>query len=193
MFRIIQAIIFSLMRMFQAAGRSIWDAFDWSIRTTCRLLDSAVSMVSGGGGAVPAPPVKDMKAALPQIDTITQARELAKGEGKAAEIINRQSLAQQAMTFAMLSEDERMSADLSLLSEDQVDWLNGLSEGQLRSIADATEQRVAAALAGEAKALVAIRSVNEPEPEAETVLSARIAAFRAGNLALDRPLAFAIH
>ncbi|CAN7257354.1 hypothetical protein LJR098_001052 [Rhizobium sp. LjRoot98] len=193
MFRFIQAILMGIMRIFQTTAQSIWDAFDWSIRTSGRLIDAAVSMVTGGGGVGPAPPVKDMKAALPQIDTITQARELAEGEGKAAEIINRQSPAQQAMTFAMMSEDDRMSADLSLLSDDQIDWLNGLSEGQLRSITDATEQRVTAALAGEPKALVAIRSVNEPEPEAETILGTRIAAFRAGNLALDRPMAFALH
>lgn len=194
MFRILQAILF-VMQLLMSAAQSAFEVFDWSVRTAGKLADSAIDIVTGPfrGGPAAAPPVKDLKMALPTVEAITQARDLAKGEGKAAEIINRQSPAQQAQVFASMSEDDRMSADLSLLSDVQVDWLNGLSEGQLRVVAEASERRVSAALEGEPNALVAIRSVGESESEPETALAARIAAFRAGRPAVDRPVAFAIH
>lgn len=195
MFRILQMIVLAILRTFASTAKSIFDFLDYSLRATGKALDAAISiplrLFGGGGGPIPAPPIKDLKAALPTVEAITKARELAKGEGKAADIINRQSPAQQAQVFASTSEDDRMSADLSLLSDVQVDWLNGLSEGQLRAVADTTERRVSAALEGVPNALVAIRSVGETEPE--TVLGVRIAAFRAAKLTQDRPLAFAIH
>ncbi|MGO4569054.1 hypothetical protein AB4Z52_29405 [Rhizobium sp. 2YAF20] len=171
MFRFLQAIINALINLTMAAINTATGFLDWLL---ARL---AI------GGAPPAAPVQDIEAALPDPEKLTEARDLEVGKAKTVDNIFKRSPEMQVKIFAGMCEVDRLSADLTLLSEDQVGWLLDLNDAQLKAVSETSDRRVAAALAGEPNALTAILSVNQRDPVTETALAARITAFRAGTLA----------
>ncbi|OCP08005.1 MULTISPECIES: hypothetical protein [unclassified Ensifer] len=169
----------AIFRAIAMALQSVW----WLLMQGGHAIDWTINKLFGGGGPAPAP-VPNLKIALDDPEEkIVQAQEMVKGVVRAAETISKMSPAIQAQVFASMPAKDRGLADLSLLSDDQVDWLNGLVEGQLRIVAESSERRVEAALNGDRNSLPAILSVGQPDPESETALAARIAAKRLGNLA----------
>jgi hypothetical protein len=130
--------------------------------------------------------------ALPEPERLQRAEELAAGEVKAVDNLMTRSPAQQAQIFSSMDKEDRILADLSLLRPDQIDWLNSLQEGQLRMIAEATERRVSAALAGEHNAMPAILSVGQSAPNDETTFAHRLAAKRASQLLPTHPPAYGL-
>ncbi len=148
------------------------------------------SWVFGGAAAASAPalPLPNLAVALPDADRLVQARDLERGKAKAADHILKQSPELQVKIYASMSEDDRLTADLTLLSPDQVDWLMNLSDAQLKAVAATSDRRVAAALAGEHNAITAVKSVNQLEPiEEQSVLARRMAAFRGSAFTVAPP------
>ncbi len=144
-----------------------------------------IKRLFGGGAEAPAEPIKDLAAALPDESQIVEARDLERGKANAAEYINKLSPELQVKMFAGMSDEDRLQADLSLLTPDQQGWLIDMSNDQLKHISETGEQRIAAALRGEKNALTAIRSVGqveEPAPDTQTVLERRITACRAAKM-----------
>ncbi|MBX5160397.1 hypothetical protein HJB89_25265 [Rhizobium sp. NZLR8] len=174
--RFIMAIVQAILQ-FMAAGLNTATAFlDW---LTSRL---------SGGGAAPAAPVANLEMALPEPERLGRAEELAAGEAKAVEVINnRLTPAQQVQVFASMPVEDRILADLSALTKDQIDWLNVLTDDQLQVVKEATERRVAAALDGKPHSLMAILSVGQSAPKDDTVFAHRLAAKRASQPALTHP------
>jgi len=153
------------------------------------------SWVFGGATAASAPalPLPNLQMALPDAGRLVQARDLERGKAKAAERILKQSPEIQVKIFASMAEDDRIAADLTLLSGPQVDWLMNLTSAQLKAVASTSDRRVAAALAGERNAIVAVRSVGQSEPTDEkSVLARRMAAFR-GSAITAAPPSYALN
>ncbi|TAW65457.1 hypothetical protein ELI15_14280 [Rhizobium ruizarguesonis] len=172
MFRFIAAVVQALIQL-MASGVGAGIAF----------LDWLAGRLSGGGAGAPASPIPDLAMALPDGDRIEQAKELQRSENNAVDMLAKQVMtpAQQAQAFAMMTLEDRGLADISKLTDQQVDWLYSLHEEQLRIVVDASERRVADALAGKPKALMAILSVGE-EPYVElTPFAHRLAAKRAAS------------
>lgn len=177
----LRAILNAIMQ----ALMSPWHLLIWGAGAVDRLF-------GGGAGNAPAPPVDNLETALPEPERLQRAEELAAGEVKAVDNLMTRSPAQQAQIFASMEPEDRILADLSLLRPDQIDWLNGLKDGQLRMIAETTEKRVAAALAGEPKAMPAILSVGQSAPQDETSFAHRLAAKRASQLSPTHPPAYSL-
>ncbi|MBX5152584.1 hypothetical protein HJB78_16560 [Rhizobium lentis] len=180
MFRFIAAVIAAIAQLFMLP-----------INTFAALLDR----LFGGGGAVPAPPIHNLEAALPDESRIDEARDLQRGQAAAADIVLKKSPELQAKIYAGMSEEDRLGADLSLLSPAQQDWLILMSDKQLKVIAETSDRRIAAALAGEHNAITAIRSVGQPEPKDDNWLDHRLAAKRAVAkvAALSSSVGYAVH
>jgi hypothetical protein len=174
MIRLIQAVIRALRNMIVAGGSAMLQVWDELFKTLAKF--------GGGGGSGIAAPEKDITAAMPSFDQLDHAKELAAGDARAVEHLVKLSPAQQVKMFASMSEADRMTADLSLLSEAQFDWVHRLSDGQLKVINDTSDRRVAAALSGEPGQLLGTKSVGEIDEEPETALGYRLAAARAGTL-----------
>ncbi len=176
-FALIQAVI-----RFMAASLSAGTAF----------LDWLASRLSGGGAGAPAAPVPNLEMALPEPERLQRAEDLAVGEVKAVDNLMTRSPAQQAQIFASMDKDDRILADLSLLRPEQIDWLVGLHEDQLRIVAEASERRVADALTGKPQSLTAILSVGQPKLNDATTLAHRLAAKRASQLSPTHPPAYGL-
>lgn len=156
------------------------------LATTLDSITELLARLFGGGGLVPAPPVKDLTAALPQIEQITQARELAKGEGKATDILIKYSPSVQIQRYAAATEDARFEIDLELLTAGQQDWLTSLSGYQLKLVSRASNRQIDAALVGMPNAIAGLDSFVEDTRPASPVLAARIKEFRAGSTTAER-------
>jgi hypothetical protein len=180
-----------MIRFIMAIVQAIAQLIASGVGAGIAFLDWLATRLSGGGSA-PASPIPNLEMALPEPERLQRAEELAAGEVKAVDNLMTRSPAQQAQIFASMDKDDRILADLSLLRPDQIDWLNGLVDGQLRMIAEAPEKRVAAALAGEHNAMPAILSVGQPKPLDETGLAHRLAAKRASQLAPTHPAAYGL-
>lgn len=155
-------------------------------------LDWLASRLSGGGVGAPASPIPNLEMALPEPERLQRAEELATGEVKAVDNLMTRSPAQQAQIFASMDKDDRILADLSLLRPEQIDWLVGLHEDQLRIVAEASERRVADALAGKPQSLTATLSVGQEPPKDETPFAHRLAAKRASQLSPTHPPAYGL-
>ncbi|MGO7353918.1 hypothetical protein ACCS66_04180 [Rhizobium ruizarguesonis] len=180
MFRFLAAVAAAIARLIMAP-----------INAIAALLDS----LFGGGSAAPAPPIPHLEAALPDEGRIDEARDLERGKAAAADVVLKQSPELQTKAYAGMSEMDRAQADLTLLSVEQQDWLFMMDDDQLKVIAETSDRRIAAALAGEHNAITAIRSVGQPEPDDNAWLGHRIDAKRAATFATapSNPTGFAIH
>jgi hypothetical protein len=179
------------MRFFQA----ILNAIMQLLMTPIHFLEWLLAKVTGTGGGAPAEPISNLEAALPDESRIDEAKDLERGKAAAADVILKQSPEMQVKMFAAMSEDERLQADLSLLTPDQTMWLLDLNDAQLKAVANASDRRVAAALAGEHNTLTAIPSVGQPEPDDNAWLGHRIEAKRAATFATapSNSLGYAVH
>jgi hypothetical protein len=172
---ILNAIMMALM--------SPWYAIVWGAGAIDRLF-------GGGAGAMPAPPIANLAGALPDVERIDQAKDLEFGKARASDAITKRSPAMQAKIYAGMTEEQRESADLTLLSPEQVFWLVNLEDKQLATFEGFSDRRIEAALKGEPDALTAILSVSQKDPMKETVFAARLAAARDMKLP---EAAYAIH
>ncbi|MBA9031722.1 hypothetical protein [Rhizobium leguminosarum] len=184
-----------MFRFLAAVVRALVELALTTINTATAFLDWLLAKLTGGGGAAPAEPVKNLEAALPDESRIDEARALERGKAAAADLILKQSPAMQVKTFASMSNKDRLQADLTLLRPDQIAWLLDLSDKQLKVVAEASDRRVAAALEGEHNALTAIRSVGKAEADDGGWLAHRITEKRATTLATapSHNLGYAIH
>ncbi|MEY9198473.1 hypothetical protein ABIA16_003589 [Sinorhizobium fredii] len=163
MFRLLAAIAVAFARLFITG----LDAFT----------DLIARLFGGGGGPLPAPPISNLQAALPQVEEITQARELAKGQGKASEMLTKMSPSLQVTRYANATEDDRFEVDLELLTPDQQDWLTGLAEPQLKLVSKASPRQIDGALAGTPCSVPGVDSVGEDLRPVNAFLASRIADF----------------
>ncbi|TAV14713.1 hypothetical protein [Rhizobium ruizarguesonis] len=171
-----------MIRFLVAVAQMIAQFIASGVGAGIAFLDWLAGRLSGGSSA-PAAPIPNLEMALPDPDRIVQAKEMQKSENAAVDMLAKQVLtpAQQAQAFAMMPFTDRGLADISKLTDEQVDWLYGLHEEQLVIVKEASERRVADALAGKPKALMATLSVGEvPEPE-KTFLAHRIEIKRAAE------------
>ncbi|CDN46813.1 hypothetical protein [Neorhizobium galegae] len=188
MFQFIVAIIRLAAQVAMSVIKSVADAFEEAWKAAAASIAAIFALpgrlLGGGGGGVPAQPIPDLKMALPDGDRIVQAADLQKSENKAVDMLAKEIMtpAQQAQAFAMMAVEDRGLADISKLTDEQIDWLYSLHEDQLRIVVDASERRVADALAGKPRALMAILSVGEEPYEQPTVFAHRLAAKRAASL-----------
>ncbi|MGO6676465.1 hypothetical protein [Rhizobium leguminosarum] len=180
MFRFLAAVAAAIARLIMAP-----------INAIAALLDS----LFGGGSAAPASPIPHLEAALPDESRIDQARDLERGKAAAADVILKQSPVMQVKTFASMSDDDRLQADLTLLREDQIGWLLDLNDRQLKAVAESSDRRIEAALNGEPNALTAIPSVGQAKANDGAWLGHRIDAKRAATVATapSNYLGYAIH
>ncbi|PDS33721.1 hypothetical protein CO665_34630 [Rhizobium anhuiense] len=162
--RFIQAILNAIMQL---------------LMTPIHFLEWLLAKVTGTGGGAPAEPISNLAAALPDESRIEEAKDLERGKAAAAVVILKQSPALQVKTFASMSDDDRLQADLSLLREDQIGWLLDLNHLQLKAVAESSNRRVEAALNGETNALTAIPSVGQAKADDGAWLGHRIEAKRA--------------
>ncbi len=168
-----------LVAIVQAIAQMIASSFTAAIA----FLDWLTGRLGGGGAGAPAAPITNLEMALPDGDRIEKAKELQRSENKAVDMLAKHVLtpAQQVQAFAQMPLEDRGLADISKLAPPQIDWLYSLHEEQLRIVAQASERRVADALAGKPKSLMATLSVGE-EPYVElTPFAHRLAAKRAAS------------
>ncbi|MBY3363730.1 hypothetical protein [Rhizobium laguerreae] len=184
-----------MFRFLAAVVRAIIELALTSINAATAFLDWLLAKLTGGGGAAPADPIRNLEAALPDEARIEEAKDLERGKAAAADVILKQSPVQQVKFFATMSEDDRAQADLSLLSEKQQDWLFNMTDDQLKVVAETSDRRVEAALNGEHNTITAIRSVGQPEADDGGWLAHRITEKRATTLATapSNQLAYAVH
>lgn len=175
----LRAILNAIMQ----ALMSPWHLLIWGAGAVDRLF-------GGGAGAMPAPPITNLAGALPDVDRLDKAKELEFGKARASDAITKRSPAMQAKLYAGMTEEQRESADLTLLSPDQVLWLLDLSDAQLATFESFSDRRLEAALKGEPNALTAILSVGQKDSAKETAFAARLAAARDMKLP---DAAYAIH
>ncbi|ARQ56916.1 hypothetical protein Kim5_CH00809 [Rhizobium sp. Kim5] len=154
---------------------SPWSALLWGA--------GALERFFGGGSDAPAAPFPHLEAELPDESSIEEARDLERGRAAAVEHIRKTSPELQVKMFAEATDEDRLQADLSLLTPEQTLWLLDMNDKQLKVVADASDRRIAAALNGEHNALTAILSVGQPEPDDTTGLVHRITAKRAATFA----------
>jgi hypothetical protein len=187
MFQLIVAIIRLAAQVAAAVIKSVADAFEQAWKAAAASIAAIFALpdrlLGSGGGGAPAQPIPDLKMALPDGDRIKQAAKLQRSENKAVDMLAKEILtpAQQAQAFAMMPIEDRGLADISKLTPKQIDWLYGLHEEQLRIVVSASERRVADALNGKPKALMAILSVGEQLYKEPTILAHRLAAKRAAS------------
>ncbi len=184
-----------MIRFLVALARAVADliAAGFQAATTfVGMIEEMMKRLFGGGGASTAAPVDNIDQALPDLDRLDRAEELAEGEVKAVDNLMTRSPAQQAQIFASMAKDDRILADLSLLQPAQVDWLNGLHDDQLRIVAEASERRVADALAGKPQSLMATLSVGQEPQIDETTFAHRLAAKRASQHPPTHPFAYSL-
>lgn len=188
MIRFLAALIRMALEFAMSVANSVADAFEQAWKAAAASIAAIFALparlLGGGGPGVPAQPIPDLKMALPDGDRIEAAKELQRSENKAVDMLAKEILtpAQQAQAFAMMPLEDRMLADISKLTSDQVDWLYSLQEEQLRIVVEASERRVADALNGKPQALMAILSVGEVPYREPTILAHRIAAKRAATI-----------
>jgi len=195
MFQFIAAIIRMVAQVAAAVAKSVMDAFEEAWKAAAASIAAIFALpgrLLGDGGAGSAAPLDNLEMALPDIDRLDRAEELAAGEVKAVDNLMTRSPAQQAQIFASMDKEDRILADLSLLRPDQVDWLNGLHEDQLRIVAEASERRVADALSGKPQSLLATLSVGQEPPTDKTTLAHRLASKRASQLTPTHPPAYGL-
>ncbi|MGO7583346.1 hypothetical protein [Rhizobium leguminosarum] len=180
MFRFLAAVAAAIARLIMAP-----------INAIAALLDS----LFGGGSAAPASPIPHLEAALPDEGRIDEARDLERGKAAAADVILKQSPVMQVKTFASMSDEDRLQADLTLLREDQIGWLLNLNDRQLRAVAVSSDRRIEAALNGEANALTAIPSVGQAKADDGAWLANRLESKRAVTLATtpSQTIGYAVH
>ncbi|TAY50921.1 hypothetical protein [Rhizobium leguminosarum] len=184
-----------MFRFLAAVVRAIIELALTSINAATAFLDWLLAKLTGGGGAAPADPVKNLEAALPDESRIDEARDLERGKAAVADHIRTMSPEMQVKLFACASEEDRLQADLSLLTPEQTTWLIDLSDDQLKYVGGTSDRRIAAALAGEHNAITAIRSVGQPEADDNAWLGHRIEAKRAVAkvTALSHNVGYAVH
>lgn len=169
-----------MIRFLVAIAQAIAQLIASGVGAGIAFLDWLASRLSRGGTA-PAASIPNLEMALPDPERIEQAKEMQRSENNAVDMLSKQVLtpAQQAQTFAMMPLEDRLLADISKLTDEQIDWLYGLHEEQLRIVVEASERRVADALNGKPQALMAIPSVGEVPYREPTILAHRLAAKRA--------------
>ncbi|ARQ58963.1 hypothetical protein Kim5_CH02920 [Rhizobium sp. Kim5] len=184
-----------MIRFLVAVVRAIIELTLAGITAATAFLDWLLTRLTGGGAEAPAEPIKNLEDALPDESRIDEAKDLERGKAAGADVILKQSPAMQVKIFAGMSESERAQADLTLLSEEQQDWLFNLTDGELQSVAETSDRRVEAALSGEHNAITAILSVGQPEPDDNAWLGHRIDAKRAATFATasSNQLGYAVH
>ncbi|WP_322886520.1 hypothetical protein U8C31_18315 [Sinorhizobium medicae] len=169
------AIVMAMANMLAAGGKGL----DWCWRRFCGLLPG------GGGGTV----MPSSKIDLPDADVVTEAREAAQEQQRAADYIL-SSPERVAQAWAQASPEHRDTIPLTKLTPDQIDWLEvHLSDDQLKVLAsEKSERKVAEALAGREDVIFGLPSVGQTKKKSDPILSDRIAAFRAGGL--EKPPAY---
>ncbi|MBX5164831.1 hypothetical protein [Rhizobium sp. NZLR4b] len=184
-----------MFRFLAAVVRAIIELALTSINAATAFLDWLLVKLTGGGGAALAEPVNNLEAALPDESRIDEARDLEREKAAVADHIRTMSPEMQVKLFACASEEDRLQADLSLLTPEQTTWLIDLSDDQLKSVGETSDRRIAAALAGEHNAITAIRSVGQPEPDDNAWLAHRIDAKRAATFATapSHNVGYAVH
>ncbi|WSG96400.1 hypothetical protein U8P76_05675 [Rhizobium johnstonii] len=184
-----------MFRFLAAVVRAIIELTLAGINSATAFLDWLLTRLTGGGAGAPAEPLKNLEGALPDESRIDEARDLERSKAAAVDVILKQSPELQAKMFASMSADERLQADLTLLTPEQTMWLIAMNEKQLKALAEASDRRVAAALAGEHNTLTAIPSVGQPEPDDNAWLGHRIEAKRAATFATapSNSLGYAVH
>lgn len=171
------------MSVTNAVADAFTEAWKAAAASIAAIFALPARLLGGGGAGVPAQPIPDLKMALPDGDRIEAAKELQRSENSAVDMLAKEILtpAQQAQAFAQMPLEDRGLADISKLTPPQIDWLYGLHEEQLRIVAEASQRRVADALAGKPKSLMATLSVGE-EPYVEmTPFAQRLAVKRAAS------------
>lgn len=170
------AILMAMMRLAEGGIKS----FEWCWRQFCGLLPW-----SGGGTVMP-----PAKLDLPDVDEAHDAKEAAASQQRAVECLL-STPERVAQAWAQASTENRDVIPLSLLTPDQIDWLEvHLTDEQLKIIAsEKSERKVAEALAGREDVIFGVPSVGQiKKKKSDPVLTDRIAAFRAGGL--ERPPAY---
>lgn len=184
MFRFLAAVVRALIELTLAG-----------MNTAIGFLDWLLTRLTGGGAGAPAEPIRNLEAALPDESRIDEAKDLERGKAAVADNIRTMSPEMQVKLFAAATEEDRLQADLSLLTPDQTEWLLDLSDDQLKSVAGTSDRRITAALGGEHNAITAIRSVGQPKPADDAWLGHRIEAKRAATFATTPSTSFgyAVH
>ncbi len=130
------------------------------------------------------------KLDLPDVDEAHDAQEAAEMQQRVSDYLL-STPERVAQAWAQASPDRRDTIPLSLLTPDQVDWLEvHLSDEQLKIIAaEKSERKIAEALAGREDVIFGVPSVGQiKKKKSDPLIADRIAAFRAGGL--ERPPVF---
>jgi hypothetical protein len=175
--RILQAILMAMLKLAEGGIKG----FEWCWQKFLGLLPG------GGGGGTVMPP---RKLDLPDVDDAHQAKAEAHDQQRAADYML-SSPERVALAWARASKAERDTIPLTMLSTDQIDWLEvRLSDDEIKILAaEKSEFKVAAALAGQEGAIFGLPSVPSRKKKSGPDLSDRIAEFRAGGI--ERPPAYA--
>lgn len=182
--KFLKALLMAMANLAVDTAKGAWSA-TWQFIDGCWRI--AWSWLPGGGGGGTAMPPKTLD--LPDVDEAHEAKEAAATQQKAADYML-SSPERVALAWARASKDERDTIPLSMLSTDQIDWLEvRLTDDQIKILAtEKSEFRVAAALAGQEDAIPGLPSVPRPRKKSGPDLSGRIADFRA--VGIERPPAY---
>ena len=178
--RFLFALIMAAASFAKGTVVGLWNAADYCWRT-------AWSWLPGGGGGTVMPPAK---LDLPDVDEAHDAQEAAEMQQRVSDYLL-STPERVAQAWAQASPDRRDTIPLSLLTPDQVDWLEvHLSDEQLKIIAaEKSERKIAEALAGREDVIFGVPSVGQiKKKKSDPLIADRIAAFRAGGL--ERPPVF---
>lgn len=162
--RIFAVIAMAIANLFKLGGQ----ALDWTWRQFC-------SLFPGGGGGSATPGALD----LPSREEHEVERGFAEGQQKAHDSLASAGPARQAKLYAEAKPDERYTVDLSKLQEAHRDWLIGLSDREMRALAEAPESKISMLLGGHDGAVPGFDAPKAEKPRPEMLgLVSRMSDFR---------------
>lgn len=161
--RILAMIAMAIGNLFRLGGQ----ALDWTWKQFCSLLPG------GGGSAQPG------TLDLPSKDEHEVERGFAESQQRAHDALANAGPARQVKLYAESKSDDRYTVDLSMLQEPQRDWLIGLSDREMKALAEAPESKITMLLGGHDGAVLGLDAPKVDKPRAEDPgLVARISDFR---------------
>lgn len=128
---------------------------------------------------------------LPDVEEAHDAQEAAASQQRVSDYLL-STPERVAQAWAQASPDRRDTIPLSLLTPDQIDWLEvHLTDEQLKIIAaEKSERKIAEAMAGREDVIFGVPSVGQiKKRKSDPFIADRIAAFRNGGL--ERPPVYA--